>query len=156
MSENEKKARDLIRRHKTLSKGEIRQQFKAHEDRKKKLTMDAASCETALENFNKIVDPVLNPTTGEALCWVKRPTQAELETLIPEEFLKYRNDPEGIPEEALKGNEDVLFKMMEALISVPEHTADEWKKRANLIFQRLFQMHIQQVMSDLGITVRNF
>jgi hypothetical protein len=156
MSEKDKKALDLIRKHKTLSKGDVKEQFKAHEEKKKKYTMDAAKCEKALEAFNEIVDPIVNPTTDEPLCWVRRPTQEELETLIPDEFMKYRNDPNGIPPDAMKGNEDVLFKMMEHLISVPEHTAKEWKKRANLVFQRLFQMHIQQVMEDLGITVRNF
>ena len=147
---------DLIRKHKTLTKEEVQQKFKEQEDIKKKYTMDAAKLEKNFERFNKILDPIINPATDEALCWVRRPTQTELEEMIPSEFMKYRNSPEKVPQTVLKENEDMLFKMMEKLIAVPEHSAEEWKGRANLVFQRLFNLHLEQVLLDLGIGVKNF
>ena len=150
------KARELLTRHKTLTKAEVREQFTAHEERKKNYATDAVACEKALEAFNQILDPLVDPSTDNCLCWVRRPTQEELEALIPEEFMAYRNNPEEVPASAIKGQEDVMFEMMEALIAVPKKTSKEWKGKANLVFQRLFQMHIQQVLDDLGITVRNF
>ena len=150
------KARELLTRHKTLTKAEVREQFTAHEKQKEKYAMDAVACEKALEAFNNILDPLVDPTTDTALCWIRRPTQEELEALIPKELMAYRGNPEEIPTSAIKGQEDVMFEMMESLIAVPIRTAKEWKGKANLVFQRLFQMHIQQVLDDLGITVRNF
>jgi len=146
----------LIRKHKTLTREDVQKKFKEQEEMKKKYTMDAVKLEKNFEKFNNILDPIVNPANDEPLCWVRRPTQEELEEMIPDELMKYRNSPEEVPETILKENEDMLFEMMEKLIAVPEHTAEEWKKRSNLVFQRLFNLHLEQVLLDLGIGVRNF
>jgi len=156
MGNDKKSAKDLLQRHKTMTKEDIEKAFKKQAEAKEKYTVDAQQLEKNLEKFNDILDPIVNPATDEALCWVRRPTQAELEEMIPTDLMKYKNDPDGVPPEVLAKNEGMLFNMMEKLIKIPEHTAEEWKKLSNLVFQKLFQMHIEQVMQDLGITIGNF
>lgn len=135
---------------------DVEKAFKRQEEGKKKYEMDAAKLEGNLEKFNKILDPIVNPATDEALCWVRRPTQEELEAMIPSELMKYKNSPETVPLEVIAENEDMLFNMMAKLIDIPKHDTKWWKGHSNLVFQRLFQMHIQQVLHDLGIIVGNF
>lgn len=147
---------DLLRRHKTLSKEDIKKAFKQQEAAKEKYEIDGSKLEENLDKFNEVLDPIVNPATDEALCWVRRPTQAELEEMIPSELMKYRNDPNGVPIEVITENEDMLFDMMAKLIKIPAHDTKWWKSHSNLVFQRLFQMHIQQVLHDLGIMVGNF
>lgn len=147
---------ELLQKHQPLTKKGVKDAFKEQEEIKKKYTMDAAILEKNLEKFNEILDPMVDPTTDTALCWIRRPTQEELEMMIPADLLKYRGKPEEIPADKIKEGEDLLFEMMAQLIAVPEHTAKEWKARANMVFQRLFQLHIQQVFDDLGMAVGNF
>lgn len=153
---SKKSPEDLLRRHKTMTKAEVEEAFKRQEKAKTKYELDAAKLEKNLDKFNEILDPIVNPATDEALCWVRRPTQTELEEMIPSELMKYKNNPEEVPLEAITENEDMLFDMMAKLIGIPKHDAKWWKSHSNLVFQRLFQMHIQQVLRDLGVMVGNF
>ena len=134
---------------------QIKERFQEMKEMKKDLTTNAVELEQNLKSFNEIVDPLIDPESEKILCWIRRPTTAELESLIPMELLAYRNQDE-IPTKITKKYEDFQFKMMADLITNPKHNGAWWKQHANLVFQSLFQVHLQGVMSDLGISAENF
>ena len=146
----------FIKKHKPLTPDEIKKKMLESQEAKKKYSTNAAELEKEIDNFNKIVDPLLDPVTGKALCWIRRPTQSEWETLVPAELLEYRDNPEGVPAEVSKKYSDLTFKMMAGIIEIPKHDADWWKQHSNLIFIQLFQMHLQSVLNELGLTTANF
>lgn len=151
------KPEDLIRKHKPLTKDEIERRFKENEAMKKDLTLDATELERNLTNFNKITDPIVDPTNGKPLCWVRRPSQQEWEEMLPDELLEFRSKPqEEIPEELWKKYRDLQFTMMEKLIDKPQHDAKWWKENSNLVFQQLFQVHLNSLFELLGISAENF
>lgn len=150
------KNKEIIRRHKPLTKTDVKKKFQEMKRIKQELTQDAAVLEKNLDNFNKIVDPLVDPETDKVLCWIRRPTTDELESLIPAELLEYRGRPDDVPSDVMKKHKDFQFAMMASLIGNPKRSADWWKKRANQVFQRLFQLHLQGVMEDLGIMAENF
>jgi len=155
-SMGEEKNKELIRKYKPLTKAEIVQRFKAMKEMRKDMTTDAATLEKNLVAFNDTVDPLVDPETGKCLCWVRRPTTKELEDLIPSELMEYRNTPDKVPAKIMKKYENFQFKMMAKLIEKPKKSAEWWKEHANLVFQHLFQVHLNSVMQDLGITAENF
>lgn len=146
----------LIEKHRPLSKKEVVKGFKEMADMKKSITTDAAVLEQNLKKFNKTADPLVDPETGLALCWIRRPTNDELEALIPAELLEYRNDPESVPPATMEKYRDFQFDMMAELITNPEHDSKWWKANSNQVFQRLFQIHLSGVLEDLGISAENF
>jgi len=147
---------EFIRKHKPLTKKEVVEKFHEMRKVKKEMTTDAAVLEQNLLEFNRITDPLIDPETEKVLCWIRRPTMEELEKFIPAELLEYRNTPEEIPKSTMEKYKDFQFEMMANLIENPKKSADWWKKNSNLIFQQLFQLHLQGVMEDLGITAENF
>lgn len=155
MSE-EDKTKKLIRKHKPLTKAEIVARFKAMKELRKEMATDAATLEKNIVEFNETTDPLVNPETGKCLCWVRRPTTKELEDVVPSELMEYRNTPDEVPAEVMKKYEDFQFKMMAQLITNPKKSAEWWKENANLVFQHLFQLHLNSVMQALGITAENF
>ena len=146
----------ILEKHKPLSKAELKKKFGEMKQIKSKLTQDAAILEKNLMSFNKTLDPLCDPESGNVLCWVRRPTAKELEEMIPEELLKYRGSPEKVPLELMQKHKDFQFKMMEILIEKPKKNTAWWQENANLVFQRLFELHLEAVMSDLGIMTENF
>jgi hypothetical protein len=150
------KENELIRKHKPLTKEEVERKFKENDEMKKKLSTDSTILERNLVNFNKITDPIVDPVSGEPLCWVRRPTQIEWEEMLPDELLEYRNKPEEIPEEVWKKCSDLQFTMMEKLIDKPQHDSKWWKEHSNLVFQQLFQMHLNSLFELLGFSAENF
>jgi len=153
---SEKKNAEIIKRHKPLTKKEVTEKFQEMKQIKKRLTQDATILEKNLENFNKIVDPLIDPESDKPLCWIRRPTTDELESLIPAELLEYRGRPDEVPPDVMKKHKDFQFKMMANLIDNPKKSVEWWKKHANLVFQQLFQLHLKGVMEDLGIMAENF
>ena len=156
MSARNKRKEKLIRKFKPISKKEVTKRFKEMKEIKDEIATDATVLEQNLKNFNKITDPLVDPESGAALCWIRRPTADELETMIPSDLLEYRNTPDKVPKEIMKRHENFQFKMMAAIIDVPKKDAKWWKKNANQVFQMLFQMHLRGVMEDLGISAENF
>jgi hypothetical protein len=152
MTENE----SFLKKHKPLTPEEVKRQFAEKEAAKKQYVTDAAILEKEIDSFNKLSDPLVNPTTGKALCWIRRPTQGEWESMLPTEILKYRNDPNGIPTEVSSKYQDLTFDLMERIIETPKHDAKWWKEHANLLFMQLFQMHLNQLMNELGMMAENF
>lgn len=151
-----KKNKELLKRYKPLTKAEVKKKFREMKQIKTKMTQDAAVLEKNLIQFNRTLDPLVDPESGKELCWVRRPTTDELESLIPSELLEYRGRPDEVPPEVMRKHKDFQFEMMANLIEKPKKTSAWWKKRANLVFQRLFEMHLQGVMEDLGIMAENF
>lgn len=150
------KSNDILRKHKPLSKAELKAKFKEMREIKSGLTQNAAMLEKNLMEFNKTLDPLVDPESDKVLCWIRRPTTQELEDMIPAELLKYRGKPEEVPPELMQKHNDFQFAMMANLIGNPKKSAEWWKQHANFVFQRLFEMHLQTVMADLGIMTENF
>lgn len=146
----------VLSRHKALSKAELKKRFEDMSRIKKTLTKDAAILEKNLMDFNKILDPLIDPESTKVLCWIRRPATKELENMIPEELLKYRGKPEEVPLDLMQKHQDFQFKMMANLIENPKKDAEWWKANANFVFQRLFEIHLGTVMADLGIMTENF
>lgn len=150
------KNEELIRKFKPMSKEDVAAAIKKQEDAKKQYATDNVTLESELEAFNKTEDPLINPATGKAMCWVRRPSQAEWESLIDKDMAAYTDHPENMPPELAQKHNDALFQLMAKIISKPNHDAKWWKEHSNLIFIQLFNMHLTQVMKDLGIMAGNF
>jgi len=152
----DKKVESFIKKHRPLTKKEIEEAIKKQAEIKKRLTRDAQVLEQNLKKFNQILDPLIDPETGNVLCWVRRPTQQEWEEMIPIELLEYANTGETPPPEIIQKYRDHQFEMMAKLIEIPKHDAKWWKANANLVFQALFQAHLTGILRQLGIDVENF
>lgn len=152
----EKSNEAFLKKHKPLTTEEIKKQFDDKEKAKKQYTTDSAALESEIDNFNKMSDPLVNPATGKALCWIRRPTQIEWESMLPPELLQYRNNPNGIPPEVSAKYQDMTFDLMAKIIETPKHDAKWWKEHSNLMFIQLFQMHLNQLMQELGMLTENF
>lgn len=156
MVDKNQRLKQLIEKHKPMTKADVNENFKLQAEMKKKITTNAVELEANLTKFNNIVDPLLDPESGDALVWIRRPTTFELEQLIPAELMEYKSNPESCPPETMKKYENFQFEMMANLITNPKHDAEHWKKNTNLVFQNLFQKHLTGVLEDLGITAENF
>lgn len=146
----------FIKKHQPLTPEQLKEKMLEQKKSKEKYTQDSAQLEKEIDNFNKITDPLVDPTTDKPLCWVRRPTQEEWESLVPVELMQYRDDPAGIPPEVSKKYSDLTFDLMAKIIETPKHDAKWWKQHANLVFIQLFQLHLQQVFNELGLTTANF
>ncbi len=125
------------------------------EEAKQKLTTSAADLEANLRHFHEILDPICDPINGDALCWIRRPSQTEWEAMVPVELLAYKSDDE-VPPEVMEKYKDNSFHMMEKLIAKPQHDAQWWKDNTDIVFQSLFSAHLLDVYRKLGIMTRNF
>ena len=156
MSGNDKnKIRSFVKENKK-SPEEIKAEMKAMEAAKSQYTQDVSQLQANLDKFNNTSDPLVDPATGDVLCWVRRPTQEEWEAMIPQELLEYENI-EDVPKEVAQRMKEKQFEMMANLITKPKGDTDFWKKNGgSLVFQELFQMHIIDVYRKLGIIIGNF
>lgn len=152
MTEN----KDLIRKFKPLTPEEVRAKIKEKEEVKKQYSSDSATLEAELESFNDIIDPLINPVSGKAMCWIRRPTQAEWESLVPTDVSVYKREGEEVdPQEAKKAN-DALFELMANIIANPKHDAKWWREHATLSFIELFNLHLTGIFKELGAMTTNF
>lgn len=152
MTEN----KDLIKKFKPLTPEDVRAKIKEKEEAKKQYSVDSATLERELEEFNNTIDPLVNPVTDKVMCWVRRPTQTEWESMIPANSSVYNKNPEEMtPEETQKSN-DALFDLMANVISNPKHDAKYWKDHSTLMFIQLFNMHLNGVFKELGVQTTNF
>jgi len=147
---------ELVRKFKPLSSEDLKATIKAQEEAKKQYSIDTMELEKELEAFNKVSDPLVNPATGKAMCWIRRPSQAEWEAMVPQDVVPYMGHPESMPPEIAKKNNDLIFTMMEKIIVNPKHDAAYWKSHANLQFIQLFSMHLDNTFKELGIFTTNF
>jgi hypothetical protein len=160
MSQSKKEIlKSFVKEH-AKSSEEIKAEMKAMEEVKKQYTQDVTKLEDNLRHFNERLDPLLDPAIDNpadaVLCWVRRPTQDEWESMIPEELRKYDN-PEDVPKELADKYKTHQFEMMADLVMIPKHDAEWWRKNGGTIyFQQLFQSHIVEVYKKLGIIIGNF
>lgn len=134
---------------------QIAEEIKRMEVAKKDMTQDSMALEANLREFNELLDPILNPNSGQPMCWVRRPSQKEWEEMVPAELMKYR-DVGKIPEDVAKKYADHQFNMMAKLIAKPVHDVEWWKAHSNILFQEMFQVHLADVYRKLGIEIENF
>lgn len=144
---------EILKKHKPLSRKEIEKRLKEREAIKAKLTTDAAELERNLMEFNKRLDPLIDPITKKVLCWIRHPTQKEWDEMFPEELVKYGDN---VPVDVLEKYRDLEFELMAKIIEKPKHDAQWWKEHANLVFRRLFQSYLTELYEVLGIKAENF
>jgi chromosome segregation ATPase len=154
MATPQEKAQSFVKKH-AKSPEEVKEELRRMEEAKKQYTQDINELEANLRQFNETLDPIIDPTSGKPLCWLRRPSQTEWESMIPAELLKYKDLTE-IPPEVMKKYSDHQFDIMALLIEKPKHDAKWWKENSNLIFQELFQIHLTEVYRKLGLMVENF
>jgi hypothetical protein len=147
---------ELVKKFKPLNSEELKVQIQVQEEAKKQYSLDTMELEKELEEFNSVSDPMINPITGKAMCWIRRPSQAEWEAMVPADVAPYADHPESMPPEVVKKNNDMLFEMMANIITKPKHDAAYWKSHANLQFIQLFNAHLSNTFKELGISTTNF
>jgi hypothetical protein len=152
MTENQ----NLIKKYKPLTPEEVRAKIKEKEEAKTQYSVDSATLERELESFNEIIDPLINPVTGKAMCWVRRPTQAEWEGMVPANSTVYSKNPDEMTPEETQIANNALFDLMANVIANPKHDAKYWKEHSNLMFIQLFNMHLNGVFKELGVMTTNF
>ena len=134
---------------------QLAEDIKKLEAAKLKMTQNAEDLDRNLRRFHETLDPILDPNTGEPLCWVRRPSQDEWEEVTPQELIQY-TDPNEIPKELIEKYKMHTFEMMEKLIAKPKHDAEWWRKNTDLVFQEMFSIYLFDVYRKLGIMVTNF
>jgi hypothetical protein len=153
MAEDEK-VRRLAERYKRTPE-QLAEDIKRMELAKQKMTQNSEDLDKNLRHFHELIDPILDPNTGEPLCWVRRPSQAEWEEMAPAELMQYK-DAEDVPKDVMEKYKYHQFMMMEKLIAKPQHKADWWRENTDLVFQEMFQIYLLDVYRKLGIMVGNF
>lgn len=144
--------KELIRKYATKSVEEMtKEQDKMQED----LSSESLELDSKIRNFSTRIDPIMSDT-NEVLAQAKRPSSAQFERLLPLKFLKYRDNPEGIPEEEAIAYTEDIYKLMEELIVCPRHTAGEWKNLIGDDFVAAFQAHFVKVREEGSRTVTRF
>lgn len=153
MAHNER-AEQIAQKYKRTPE-QLAEDIKKLEAAKQKMTQNAEELEKNLKHFHDALDPILDPNTGEPLCWVRRPSQKEWEEMTPPELIKY-TDPTTIPQELLEKYKMHSFEMMAKLIEKPKHNAEWWRENTDLVFQEMFTIYLFDVYRKLGIMVTNF
>lgn len=155
MSEGKDK-QDFIRKHQPLTTEKLKQEILTKEEAKKVFSTNAVELEKELDNFNKITEPLVNPITNKAMCWVRRPTLTEYENILPTELLQYKNDPDKMPQELLEKYNDLTFNLMATVIENPKHDSKWWKAHATMEFIELFNSHLANLFQKLEKDTANF
>lgn len=155
MAENER-ARQIGERYNRTPE-QLAEDIKNMELAKQKMTQNAEDLDKNLKHFHEMLDPILDPNTGQPLCWVRRPSTKDWEEMTPPELLKYKDsNPEDIPSEVQEKLKIHQFSMMAKLIAKPQHDANWWKENTDLVFQEMFTIYLFDVYRKLGIMVGNF
>lgn len=149
------KEQEILAKHKPKSPTEILEAIKEREKAKEQMEKDVSVLEANLREFASREDPIVDPSTGKVLCWVRRPSRQELESLVPPEIMEYRDSGKKVPPEVLKKCDEAFYEMMASLITKPKKDAEFWKNQP-FAFAQIFQLHIQKIYEDLGIDVENF
>jgi len=155
MSEGKEK-QDFIRKHQPLTPDKLKEEYKKKEEAKRQYTTNAVELEKELEAFNKITEPLVNPVTGRAICWVRRPTQSEWEGMLSPELMQYREHPEDMPVELQQKYGDMTFELMAIVIENPKHDSKWWKEHATIEFIQLFNSHLSNIFAQLNKDTANF
>jgi len=151
----DEKIKEILKKHKPKSWADIQRQIKEMQKAKQKYTRDAKKLEVNIMNFVNRLEPLVDPATDEVLCWVRNPTRAEWDEMVPREYFEYEN-PEDMPPEVREKLDNHVYEMMAKLIAIPKHDAKWWREHTNIPFVMLFQAHLMKQYELLGIDVENF
>jgi len=167
MADNIARAKEeaFIRKHPPLSKSlenlESNPQNKSvddilqeQEEAKAKYNADVAIVEAALTEFLDIKDPIV--FKDKAIAWVRRPTMKEMKSMFPVEMLQDMEDLDKVPPEKAEEYNKVLFDIMAKLIEIPKYTAEEWERKANPYFIKMFYEHIGKIALILQTQIEGF
>jgi hypothetical protein len=154
MAEDEK-TRRIVEKYKRTPE-QLAQDIVKMEEAKSKMTQNSEELDRNLKHFHEILDPILDPNTGQPLCWVRRPSQKEWEEMAPAELMQYKDNPENVPKELQEKYKNHQFDMMSKLIAKPQHVSNWWRENTDLVFQEMFQIYLLDVYRKLGIMVGNF
>jgi len=76
--------------------------------------------------------------------------------MIPQEMVKYMDDPSKAPEAVQKKYERFFYEKMEELIAIPKLNADQWEAKANPWFIRRFWEHVGQIAKLMEGQIEGF
>jgi len=146
-------------KHPPIPDEQIPEKIKDREDAKVKYTRDIQKIEDNLTAFFEKDYPMIDPESGEVLCWIKDVQYFKLLAMIPDEVLEEMDKAEDEVNIAyvikqLKEHSDNTFKIMEAVIVIPEHDWEWWKEYSNQTFLDLFndflEKRIQKINQDVS------
>jgi hypothetical protein len=153
---SEEKIRQIGERFKRTPE-QLAEEIKKMELTKQKMTQNAEELDKNLKHFHETLDPILDPNSGEPLCWVRRPSNKEWEELSPPELSQYKDtDPNTLPQDVQDKLKNHQFEMMAKLIAKPQHEANWWRENTDLVFQEMFTIYLFDIYRKLGIMVGNF
>lgn len=134
---------------------QIKQEQIEKQEISKKIAVNDLALEAELLSFNKIEDNLINPSTGNVMCVIRRPTMAQWEAFVPPELTIYKN-PEDVPPEIAQKYNDIMFDMMSQIIVKPKHDAKWWKENATQDFIAILQEHLTNIMNRAGDISKKF
>lgn len=128
---------------------------KEQEDLESQVSITAQSLEQNISKFSSKTDE-MKDKNGTVLAVVKRPTSAQFRRFVPPELVKYKDKPESVSFEVADKYESEIYKLMEELIVIPKHTAQEWRERVGDEFTAIFQAHLFHTRQNMSESVKSF
>ena len=134
------------------------------EDREKARSQYTRSIQKIEENLTAFFEkdyPLLDPESGEVLCWVKDVQYFKLLDMIPDDMLEdmQKSDEEvdlGFVITKLREYSDHTFKIMEEVITIPKHKWEWWKENSNQTFIDLFNDYLEKRIGKINQDVSFF
>ena len=118
---------------------------------KKKYSSDIRAVEQNLMGFFKKEYPIVDPESDKVIGYMRQLPYWEMVQLIPEGLLD-KNVSDEEKTEKIKGDEsiqNIIFDMMERMISVPEHNSEWWKENATPAFIIVFNKAVEDMFKKL-------
>lgn len=143
-------------KHPPKSPEEIQQLRREAQEAREKHTKDKAKVEENLMGFLERLDPLVDPATGNVLCWIRQLPLKELLELTPEKYIEAARESKSAEEmkEKLEGTTEehlkFAFFMMSKVIAIPEKTPEEWEVVANTEFIALFEEKFREIYSRVS------
>lgn len=154
------KQEKFLEKHPPIPDEEIPRKMADREAAKDKRTRDIQKIEENLTTFFEKDFPLINPETNKVLCWVKDVQYFKLLEMIPEEMLEDMGSDEdiNIVEVIIKLREykDHTFKIMEEVITIPDHNWEWWRDNSNQTFLDLFNDYLEKRISKISSDVSFF
>lgn len=148
-------------KHPPIPDEEIPEKIKDREDAKAKYTRDIQKIEDNLTVFFEKDYPMIDPESGEVLCWIKDIQYFKLLAMIPDEVLEEMDKAEDEVDMAyiikqLKEHSDNTFKIMAEVIVIPKHDWEWWKEHSNQTFLDLFNDFLEKRITKINQDVSFF
>jgi len=143
--------KNLIEKYASETPKEMEQE---QEDLETEVAFTSKDLDQKIRSFNMKVDPLM--INGEIHSYVKRPTAAQYNRIIPPELAKFRKTPEKISWDMAKRYENDMYALMAELIVNPKHPTDWWKENTGDEFMAAFQAHIFNIRQKLQEDIDGF